>query len=75
MNNNQNTTFHQLGYFIKTCRSPAGTGFNKNPNLAIRKQGFRVKLDFAIHLTSGGGLLSENPPSKHINKTPFRRRR
>ncbi|SMN11807.1 hypothetical protein SPBRAN_2101 [uncultured Candidatus Thioglobus sp.] len=34
MNNHQNTTFHQLGYFIKACRSPAGTGFNKMPNLA-----------------------------------------
>ncbi|SMN11142.1 hypothetical protein SPBRAN_1382 [uncultured Candidatus Thioglobus sp.] len=34
MNNHQNTTFHQLGYFIKTCRSPAGTGFNKISNLA-----------------------------------------
>ncbi|SMN01526.1 hypothetical protein SPONL_2118 [uncultured Candidatus Thioglobus sp.] len=34
MNNHQNTTFHQLGHFIKTCRSPAGTVFNKIPNLA-----------------------------------------
>ncbi|SMN11944.1 hypothetical protein SPBRAN_143 [uncultured Candidatus Thioglobus sp.] len=34
LNNQQSTTFHQLGYFIKTCRSPARTGFNKNPNLA-----------------------------------------
>ncbi|SMN11715.1 hypothetical protein SPBRAN_2001 [uncultured Candidatus Thioglobus sp.] len=34
MNNHQNTTFHQLGDFIKTCRSLAGTDFNKNPNLA-----------------------------------------
>ncbi|SMN01835.1 hypothetical protein SPONL_115 [uncultured Candidatus Thioglobus sp.] len=34
MNNHQNTTFHQLGHFIKACRSPAGTGFNKIPNLA-----------------------------------------
>ncbi|SMN02496.1 Mobile element protein [uncultured Candidatus Thioglobus sp.] len=34
MNNHQNTIFHQLGHFIKTCRSPAGTGFNKIPNLA-----------------------------------------
>ncbi|SMN11857.1 hypothetical protein SPBRAN_50 [uncultured Candidatus Thioglobus sp.] len=33
MNNYQNTTFHQLGDFIKTCRSFTGTGFNKNPNL------------------------------------------
>ncbi|SMN11196.1 hypothetical protein SPBRAN_1436 [uncultured Candidatus Thioglobus sp.] len=29
MNNHQNTTFHQLEHFIKTCRSPAGTVFNK----------------------------------------------
>ncbi|SMN11782.1 hypothetical protein SPBRAN_2076 [uncultured Candidatus Thioglobus sp.] len=34
LDNQQNTIFHQLGIFIKTCRSPAGTGFNKNPNLA-----------------------------------------
>ncbi|SMN00169.1 hypothetical protein SPONL_1115 [uncultured Candidatus Thioglobus sp.] len=34
MNNHQNTTFHQLGHFIKTCRSPARTSFNKNPNSA-----------------------------------------
>ncbi|SMN02243.1 hypothetical protein SPONL_870 [uncultured Candidatus Thioglobus sp.] len=34
MNNHQNTTFHQLGVFIKTCRSLAGTGFNKKPNSA-----------------------------------------
>ncbi|SMN01530.1 hypothetical protein SPONL_2122 [uncultured Candidatus Thioglobus sp.] len=34
MSNHQNTTFHQLGHFIKTCRSPAGTVFNKIPNLA-----------------------------------------
>ncbi|SMN11736.1 hypothetical protein SPBRAN_2030 [uncultured Candidatus Thioglobus sp.] len=34
MNNHQSTTFHQLGHFIKTCRSSAGTGFNKNPNSA-----------------------------------------
>ncbi|SMM99011.1 Mobile element protein [uncultured Candidatus Thioglobus sp.] len=34
MNNHQNTIFHQLGHFIKTCRSPAGTSFNKNPNSA-----------------------------------------
>ncbi|SMN01399.1 Mobile element protein [uncultured Candidatus Thioglobus sp.] len=33
MNNHQSTTFHQLGYFIKTCRSLAGTSFNKIPNL------------------------------------------
>ncbi|SMN10595.1 hypothetical protein SPBRAN_688 [uncultured Candidatus Thioglobus sp.] len=33
LDNQQSTTFHQLGYFIKTCRSPAGTGFNKIPNL------------------------------------------
>ncbi|SMN10733.1 hypothetical protein SPBRAN_908 [uncultured Candidatus Thioglobus sp.] len=33
-NNQQNTTFYQIGYFIKTCRSPAGTNFNKIPNLA-----------------------------------------
>ncbi|SMN11948.1 hypothetical protein SPBRAN_147 [uncultured Candidatus Thioglobus sp.] len=32
MNNHQNTIFHQLGHFIKTYRSPAGTGFNKIPN-------------------------------------------
>ncbi|SMN12128.1 hypothetical protein SPBRAN_339 [uncultured Candidatus Thioglobus sp.] len=25
---------HQLGDFIKTCRSSAGTGFNKITNLA-----------------------------------------
>ncbi|SMN00304.1 FIG01199357: hypothetical protein [uncultured Candidatus Thioglobus sp.] len=29
MNNHQNATFRPLGDFIKTCRSPAGTGFNK----------------------------------------------
>ncbi|SMN02715.1 Mobile element protein [uncultured Candidatus Thioglobus sp.] len=34
MNNHQSTTFHQLGYFIKTCRSLAWTSFNKIPNLA-----------------------------------------
>ncbi|SMN01401.1 Mobile element protein [uncultured Candidatus Thioglobus sp.] len=34
MNNHQNTTFYQLGHFIKTCRSPAGTSFNKIPNSA-----------------------------------------
>ncbi|SMN00886.1 hypothetical protein SPONL_1606 [uncultured Candidatus Thioglobus sp.] len=34
MNNHQNTTFHQLWHFVKTCRSPAGTGFNKIPNSA-----------------------------------------
>ncbi|SMN01354.1 hypothetical protein SPONL_1999 [uncultured Candidatus Thioglobus sp.] len=34
MNNHKSTTFHQLGYFIKTCRSLAGTSFNKIPNLA-----------------------------------------
>ncbi|SMN11762.1 hypothetical protein SPBRAN_2056 [uncultured Candidatus Thioglobus sp.] len=34
MNNHQNTTFYQLGHFIKTYASPAGTGFNKMPNLA-----------------------------------------
>ncbi|SMN11550.1 hypothetical protein SPBRAN_1831 [uncultured Candidatus Thioglobus sp.] len=34
MNNHQSATFHQIGGFIKTCRSPAETGFNKNPNLA-----------------------------------------
>ncbi|SMN11115.1 hypothetical protein SPBRAN_1355 [uncultured Candidatus Thioglobus sp.] len=34
MNNHQNTTFHQLGNFIKTCQSLTGTGFNKIPNLA-----------------------------------------
>ncbi|SMN10777.1 hypothetical protein SPBRAN_952 [uncultured Candidatus Thioglobus sp.] len=34
MNNHQNTTFYPLSNFIKTCRSPAGTVFNKNSNLA-----------------------------------------
>ncbi|SMN11381.1 hypothetical protein SPBRAN_1653 [uncultured Candidatus Thioglobus sp.] len=37
MNNhldNQQNTFQQLWHFIKTCRSPAETGFNKNPNSA-----------------------------------------
>ncbi|SMN10840.1 hypothetical protein SPBRAN_1015 [uncultured Candidatus Thioglobus sp.] len=34
LDNQQSTTFHQLGHFIKTCRSLAETGFNKNPNLA-----------------------------------------
>ncbi|SMM99296.1 hypothetical protein SPONN_418 [uncultured Candidatus Thioglobus sp.] len=34
MNNHQSATFHQLGNFIKTCRSPAGSGFNKIPNSA-----------------------------------------
>ncbi|SMN10534.1 hypothetical protein SPBRAN_627 [uncultured Candidatus Thioglobus sp.] len=33
MNNHQNTILHQLEHFIKTCRSPAGTSFNKNLNL------------------------------------------
>jgi len=28
MNNHQNTTFYQLGNYIKTCKSLAGTGFN-----------------------------------------------
>ncbi|SMN11172.1 hypothetical protein SPBRAN_1412 [uncultured Candidatus Thioglobus sp.] len=32
LDNQQSTTFQQLGHFIKTCRSPAGTDFNKNPN-------------------------------------------
>ncbi|SMN11841.1 hypothetical protein SPBRAN_34 [uncultured Candidatus Thioglobus sp.] len=34
LDNQQSSPFHQLGNFIKTCRSPAGAGFNKNPNLA-----------------------------------------
>ncbi|SMN12193.1 hypothetical protein SPBRAN_406 [uncultured Candidatus Thioglobus sp.] len=34
MNNHQSATFHKIEHFIKTCRSPAGTDFNKNPNLA-----------------------------------------
>ncbi|SMN12447.1 hypothetical protein SPBRAN_897 [uncultured Candidatus Thioglobus sp.] len=34
LDNQQNTTFHQLWHFIKTCRSPAGAGFNKKPQFA-----------------------------------------
>ncbi|SMN11872.1 hypothetical protein SPBRAN_65 [uncultured Candidatus Thioglobus sp.] len=34
LDNQQSTTFQQLGYFIKTCRSSAGTGFNKISKLA-----------------------------------------
>ncbi|SMM98755.1 Mobile element protein [uncultured Candidatus Thioglobus sp.] len=34
MNNHQNTTFHPLGDFIKTCRSSAGTSSNKISNSA-----------------------------------------
>ncbi|SMN12261.1 hypothetical protein SPBRAN_477 [uncultured Candidatus Thioglobus sp.] len=34
MNNHQHTLFYPLSNFIKTCRSPAGTGFNKITNLA-----------------------------------------
>ncbi|SMN11620.1 hypothetical protein SPBRAN_1906 [uncultured Candidatus Thioglobus sp.] len=33
LDNQQSATFHQLVNFIKTCRSPAGTVFNKIPNL------------------------------------------